>query len=71
MSTNTTAAIVGDFSLDMHDGTTLTAHTDVGLARQWARHAVGERWESLTRGVQAQHVGEALRELRRTYQENE
>lgn len=71
MSTNTTAAIVGDLSLDMQDGTTLTARSDVGLAREWARHALGERWGSLTRGEQAQHVEEALRELRRTYQENE
>lgn len=71
MNTQTTAAIGGDPSLDMQDGTTLTARTNVGLARAWARHALGDRWDDLTRAEQSQHVAEALRELRRIYQESE
>lgn len=60
--------ITGSLRIDTQDGTTLTARTDVALARAWARHESGEQWDGLTRGEQANEVGAALTELRRCYQ---
>lgn len=59
--------ISGNLSLDTQDGTTLTARTDIALARAWARHESGEQWDSMTRGEQANEVGAALTELRRCH----
>ena len=63
------SAIVGDFSIEVEPGVTLHDHTDVGLAQQWARHALGERWEQLSRGERSQYVAEALGELRRAHED--
>ncbi len=71
MSTKTITAIVGDLSLDMQEGVTLTAHTNFGLARAWARHALGDRWDGPTRAGKSQNAADALRELRQTDQENQ
>lgn len=60
-----TSPILGELSLTVEDGATLTARTDVALAEQWARHTLGEAWDTLTYGEQVGHVGEALAELRR------
>lgn len=66
-----TTPLMGDLSLTVEDGTTLNARTDVALAEQWARHALGGAWDSLTYGEQVAHVSAALAELRRTYQSKE
>lgn len=66
-----TSPILGELSLTVEDGTTLTASTDVALAEQWARHTLGEAWDGLTYSEQVGHVSEALAELRRTYHQNE
>lgn len=67
----TNRPILGDLSLTVEDGTTLTARTDVALAEQWARHTLGEAWDSLTYGEQVRHTSEALAELRRAHNQTE
>lgn len=59
--------IVGDLSLTVEDGSTLTASTDVALAEQWAKHTLAEQWETLSYAEQVRHVSEALAVLRRAY----
>lgn len=66
-----TSPIVGELSLTVEDGTTLTAGTDVALAEQWARHALAEAWDGLTFAQQVRHTSDALAELRRTYHQTE
>lgn len=59
------AAIIGDLSITLGDGTTLTATTDVGLARAWAEHEHGtELWRALRLGEQAREIAAALEALR-------
>ncbi len=65
MST-TTRAVIGDLSIQMIDGTVLRSHTDVDLAKQWAKYVHGNVWDHLTYGQQCQATSEALAELRRT-----
>lgn len=59
----------GQLELEVEPGVILRDRTDVGLARQWARHACGTRWEQLTHPEQDVHIAEALRELRRAAQQ--
>lgn len=66
-----TSPILGELSLTVEDGSTLTARTDVALAEQWARHTLGTGWDSLTYAEQVRHTSEALAELRRAYHQNE
>jgi hypothetical protein len=63
--------IVGDLSLTVEDGTTLTASADVALAEQWASYALAEQWETLSDGEQVRHVSEELAVLRRAYYQSE
>lgn len=64
------SAIVGDLSLTLADGTTLTDSTDVGLARQWAEHEHGPAaWAALTLGQQSTETAAALASLRQAHQE--
>lgn len=58
------SAIIGELSLTLPDGTTLTDRTDVGLARQWAEHEHGTEWAALTFGQQTAQTAAALQALR-------
>jgi len=57
-------ALIGDLSITVAPGVTLTSHTDVGLAEQWAAHAYGAEWPTLNATEQARETGAALRALR-------
>lgn len=58
-------AIIGDLSITLTDGTTLTDRTDVGLARQWAEHEHGPQgWANLTLLRRNTETALALRALR-------
>jgi hypothetical protein len=63
-NTSKSRAIVGELSLDLGDGLVLHDSTDVGLARQWAAHVRGERWESMRWQDQNDDVAGALAALR-------
>lgn len=62
-----TTVITGQLSLVLENGETLTASSDVSLARQWAEHVHGEAWESLTFSEQTEQVAAALASLRGAY----
>lgn len=62
-----TKAIIGDLSLTLSDGETLTAGSDVALARKWAERVHGAAWSTLSFGEQTEQVSAALAELRRGY----
>lgn len=66
-----TRPIMGDLSLTVENGITLTAGTDVGLAELWARHTLAEAWDGLTYREQVGHISEALAELRQAYKQTE
>ena len=59
------AAIVGDLSITVGEGTVLTGRTDVALAAQWAEFEHGpEAWAALTFGQRTAETAAALAALR-------
>lgn len=62
------AAIVGDLSITVGEGTVLTDRTDVGLAAQWAEFEHGrEAWAALTCAQRTAETAAALNALRSAY----
>lgn len=52
-------------SIEVEPGVVLQDRSDMGLAQQWARHALGERWSHLDSAQREQYVHQALAELHR------
>lgn len=62
------APVIGDLTMHLPDGTTLSAGSDLALARQWAEQVHGPAvWDQLTPAQRTATVAEALAELRRAY----
>lgn len=59
-----TTAIIGQLSLILETGETLTATSDVRLARQWAEHAHGDEWATMTYIDQNRSIAAALHSIR-------
>lgn len=65
-------AIIGELSIDLGDGVTLTAGTDVALARKWAAYLHGDnQWRAMSFGQQSVETGNALRALREAFEEGQ
>lgn len=63
-------AIVGELSLNLGDGVTLSAATDVALARRWAAYLHGRnQWQCMSFGQQSTETANALRALREAFEE--
>lgn len=62
-------AIIGDLSIEVEDGTTLRASTDLSLAWKWARHECGEGWDRMSWNEKNQTVAQALSALREAHGE--
>lgn len=61
-------AIFGDLSITVDDGTTLTAGSDIALARKWAEHDSGPvAWSAMSRSQQWATIADALGKLRDAY----
>ena len=63
------AAITGDLSITLGDGTVLTDSTDLGLAWKWAEAMHGEDWATMPYGTRVAEAGEALTALREAYED--
>ena len=59
-----TTAITGQLSLILDSGETLTATSDVRLARQWAEHVHGAEWATMTYIDQNRSIAAALHNIR-------
>ena len=58
-------ALIGELSIDLGDGVTLTASTDVELARKWAAYLHGAAaWQAMSLGRQSIETSNALHALR-------
>ena len=65
---STANALIGQLSLQLGDGTTVHASTDVELAHKWAEALHGPAiWRAMTHGARSASAAEALAELRRAY----
>jgi len=65
-------AIIGQLSIDLGDGVTLTAGTDVELARKWAAYLHGRNtWQSMSLGAQSLETANALQALREAFEEGQ
>lgn len=64
--------IVGELSIDLGDEVTLSAATDVELARKWAAYLHGRnQWECMSFGQQSVETANALQALREAFKEAE
>jgi hypothetical protein len=65
---STANALIGQLSLQLEDGTTVHASTDVELAQKWAEALHGpDAWGAMARRARYASTAEALAELRRAY----
>ncbi len=62
-------AIIGDLSIEVEDGTTLRASTDLSLAWKWAEQECGEEWDRMPWFEKNQAAAQALSALREAYEE--
>jgi glutaredoxin-like protein NrdH len=56
--------IIGQLTIELDDGTTLTANNDIRLARKWAEHVNGEDWSGMTFVEQNRDIAVALGRIR-------
>lgn len=63
-------AIIGQLTITIEEGVTLSADNDLRLAWLWAEHAHGEAWQALRYVEQCQEVAAALTALREAFGKN-